>query len=1041
MTCHRSLQLGLFGIGFLLSTFAPCANTNPHEVTSLTCDKSTIRTIDLPSQDEVELKVVVEQATWLEIEESGAEIKIGDTAVEAFRIAVPPRYERFFITVPSAESISVGRSQRSNTVASIRATLHCNPSPEERGRIEWYAQAGAVSAEVRLAQPLLANNELLIKLDELAEIAPDNSSQALILHLRAQALFGANRAFDATKAFAKAEAAWLAADDSSRALAARVGLVEELNRAGKYREAIEKAVSGPRAGATDAYFANRLLSSRCVGQDYLGDKSAAVQCYMQCIATLNALGERAEIANLELNLAYALRSTGHRDTAERYARHADDLAEGPDASMLRGRSNLLLSDLKVDRGDIAGALDHLDSAITHFEIAHAVRWQANTMLQAASLYTQLGALDEAHSFIGFALTRLSKNDAPARVAAALVTSARADIRAERYESALRSAQAAETIYGQLEMPAELDICRSVIATVYLHMGDAFSAREIVARADSRFHHGSNARQWDLIGAKAAITLGDLRAASTTLERLHHSDLTLQQQIDVAELIAQVLARSGNPARARAVLLEAGQHFSRMAQTVTNPLLQDLLLRDIAPLRSLAMELLLDEAEGAMTPSTHQRNQDSITADAWLWLQLISVPRSPSGTKDETNDNVNRFDAAVARELLSHPDHSTGDEESAATRRLLPILSNRRLGIRLPLPPLLSVENLQQSLEPDAVYVAYFDANTRGAMLWVTRNSARIVPAPSARVLREKIEPLLQLVASPESSVTSIYEIADVVSKLLLASAPSRAQPAILLVQSDALLSAIPWSVLHWQGSADELIDRTTITIVRPLGSCCNDLPQLHSHVQVLIAPQNSATEAMQLSTLPAAATEAQLIVAALGGGRSEVSVRVADSPAAVTGALSVVGDWVHIAAHGKTRDGRIGFTGIWLEPLHVGEAPSFLSGIDILGLAVRSDLVVLDACQLANRAAASVRPSMSFADSVLRAGAHNVIAAIWPTSDSAAAIWVPQFYRNVRLLSPSAFAEALRTAQLALRESRSFHHPFFWASLVHMSTLDIRFAQ
>jgi CHAT domain-containing protein len=133
---------------------------------------------------------------------------------------------------------------------------------------------------------------------------------------------------------------------------------------------------------------------------------------------------------------------------------------------------------------------------------------------------------------------------------------------------------------------------------------------------------------------------------------------------------------------------------------------------------------------------------------------------------------------------------------------------------------------------------------------------------------------------------------------------------------------------------------------------------------------------------------------------------------------------------------RIGYAGIWLEPSGDEKTPPFLSWIDILDSGVSADLVVLNACQLGDSGTA-VNGNLSFADAVSRAGAKHVVAALWPVSDAAAALWVPAFYSAITADPHHDAAQALRAAQLRLRESRAFRLPFFWAGMQTIDRLPI----
>jgi CHAT domain-containing protein len=125
---------------------------------------------------------------------------------------------------------------------------------------------------------------------------------------------------------------------------------------------------------------------------------------------------------------------------------------------------------------------------------------------------------------------------------------------------------------------------------------------------------------------------------------------------------------------------------------------------------------------------------------------------------------------------------------------------------------------------------------------------------------------------------------------------------------------------------------------------------------------------------------------------------------------------------------RIGYGGIWLEPTALDGMPPFLSLLDVLDAGARADLVVLDACRL-GEGGNVVGANLSFADALVRAGAQHVVAAAWPISDSASALWVPAFYSMLVVDPQHDVVQALRAAQLRLRASRAFVHPYFWASL------------
>jgi CHAT domain-containing protein len=100
-----------------------------------------------------------------------------------------------------------------------------------------------------------------------------------------------------------------------------------------------------------------------------------------------------------------------------------------------------------------------------------------------------------------------------------------------------------------------------------------------------------------------------------------------------------------------------------------------------------------------------------------------------------------------------------------------------------------------------------------------------------------------------------------------------------------------------------------------------------------------------------------------------------------------------------------------------------VSWLDVRQRGARAPLVVLNACELGSGAA--MRSSDSFAAALNAAGSAHVIAAQWAVSEAASSQLLRTFYPA--LIETGDPALALRRAQLALRASRHFRHPWYWA--------------
>jgi CHAT domain-containing protein len=99
---------------------------------------------------------------------------------------------------------------------------------------------------------------------------------------------------------------------------------------------------------------------------------------------------------------------------------------------------------------------------------------------------------------------------------------------------------------------------------------------------------------------------------------------------------------------------------------------------------------------------------------------------------------------------------------------------------------------------------------------------------------------------------------------------------------------------------------------------------------------------------------------------------------------------------------------------------------DIVKRRLSADLVTISACNGAGTRAFSGEGLIGLSWAFLRAGAHNVIGALWEVSDASTPQLMDKLYNGLsRGLDP---ASALRAAKLSLLHSDSvFKKPYYWA--------------
>ncbi len=103
---------------------------------------------------------------------------------------------------------------------------------------------------------------------------------------------------------------------------------------------------------------------------------------------------------------------------------------------------------------------------------------------------------------------------------------------------------------------------------------------------------------------------------------------------------------------------------------------------------------------------------------------------------------------------------------------------------------------------------------------------------------------------------------------------------------------------------------------------------------------------------------------------------------------------------------------------------------DIIRQPLRAELVTISACEGASGRAYSGEGLVGLSWAFLRAGAHNVVGAMWEVNDSAAPQIMDTFYGEMSRGKDAA--EALRTAKLGLLKNKDreivFRKPYYWAA-------------
>lgn len=672
--------------------------------------------------------------------------------------------------------------------------------------------------------------------------------------------------------------------------------------------------------------------------------------------------------------------------------------------------------ISVAEGRFPAALASLQRALDLADSDGDDRQRANVLKEASWVFYRMVAPAEARVLADGALAQYLKLGATERIAVVRNLMARIDLMEGDSVAAAEGALEAARLFGSAGL--DVEELRAYIVAARAGNDGAWKYVERFAR-DSESLHPWQQRQIEVARIQRSIRTADQQEAMEQASRLSElvgSAEHILDWIDLQHLQGQALIRAGEPDAARHTVENALTRHRRVTEAARLPSLRQMLLRQTRPLAAMWIDTVLATAPAA--------RPDAVGVRKWLrWLHGADLLRP-------LDDDVRAADAHLDQHLalLFMPEANEDRQlRGLAQRSLLSLMASQGSTEAQRASTVAELEGDEPVL--DGVTRLSYGFGEGGGLVVVERaGEVRLLPLPEATGMAQRVQQLLRLLQRRDAPVGEIEASARELAARILP--PELGPPpGELWVDWDPVLAPLPFALLPWPGRDWPLVEDTAVS--RRLGPG-NPAPVLPEVIDLLVAARPSGLSDGQLPWLAVAEQEPGLVENAIPavpvlthrgrhGGRGRLQAL-----------LSTPGTWLHVAAHGVSHGGIQGLAGLWLEPEEDGGAPQFVSWIGLADEPLAADLVVLNACQLAdNDAAASA--AVSFSTALAAAGVRHVVAANWQLSDSASAVWVPAFYRT--LAREGSPALALRQAQLALRRSRAFRHPFYWAGLGHLQGL------
>jgi CHAT domain-containing protein/Tfp pilus assembly protein PilF len=195
--------------------------------------------------------------------------------------------------------------------------------------------------------------------------------------------------------------------------------------------------------------------------------------------------------------------------------------------------------------------------------------------------------------------------------------------------------------------------------------------------------------------------------------------------------------------------------------------------------------------------------------------------------------------------------------------------------------------------------------------------------------------------------------------------------------------------------------------------------------RTLLLVGNSVAPNDKYPELSKAATQMESVARHFPAGGQKILAREQATPAAYLDSSPEQFSYIHFVAHGTASRLSPLDSAIVLSKASAADDSFKLYARDIIRHPLQGDLVTISACYSSGERSYSGEGLVGLSWAFLRAGAHNVIAALWEATDTSTEQLMNKFYDELdKGASPDA---ALRAAKLSLLRNSGFRNPFYWA--------------
>jgi CHAT domain-containing protein len=337
-------------------------------------------------------------------------------------------------------------------------------------------------------------------------------------------------------------------------------------------------------------------------------------------------------------------------------------------------------------------------------------------------------------------------------------------------------------------------------------------------------------------------------------------------------------------------------------------------------------------------------------------------------------------------------------------------------------------NAQAVAQGAQANILYYWLGTKQSFLWaITAQTSRLFSLPP----RAEIEATVQRYRDAVHGPLDVLESGNADGRWLYSTLLAPALQAVpkgarVFIVADGALNNLNFDTLvvpepnpHYWVEDATVINASSLRVL----AASSSLVKKRSGNLLLIG--NSIAPNDKYPELPKAQAQMDRVATHFDTASRRILAREQATPAAYLSSNPAQFSYIHFVAHG---------TASRLSPLDSAiilskgsaESDSFkLYARDIIRQPLRADVVTISSCYGAGERTYAGEGLVGLSWAFLRAGAHNVIAALWEATDASTEQLMEKFYDELKQgATPDV---ALHSAKMFLLKNTAFHNPFYWA--------------